>query len=265
MLPVTYKLWDGKAPGADTEAPEITYYKPLRKASDAAIVIFPGGAYTIRGDHDGEGYARLLNSYGISAFVVSYRVAPAHFPDELLDARRAVRFVRANAEEFGIDTDKVAVMGSSAGGHLAALLATYRGEIVGEGVDEIDKIDYIPDAQILCYPVISSDESIFHEDSYRCLLGDLYNEKERFSPELIADKTAPEAFIWHTSDDGAVNVENSYRYATALRRLGVPCEVHVFPNGPHGLGLATERPHVAQWTGLFKNWLMYIGYIKFQK
>ena len=265
MLPITYKLWENGAPGSDFEEPVIMYYKPFRKASDAAIVIFAGGAYLGRADHEGEGYAHVLNSYGISAFVVSYRVAPACFPDQLLDARRAVRFVRANAEKFGIDAGKVAVMGSSAGGHLAALVSTYRDSVDGEGVDEIDSIDYIPNAQILCYPVISSDERIFHERSFLSLLGNRYGEKEKFSPELIADKKSPKAFIWHTSDDAAVDVENSYRYASALHRVGVPCEVHVFPNGPHGLGTATERPHVAQWTGLLKNWLMYIEYIRFEK
>jgi acetyl esterase/lipase len=265
MSPATYKLWENGAPGAQTEFPQITYYKPLRKATDAAVIIFPGGGYVSRAAHEGEGYAHVLNSYGISAFVVSYRVAPIHFPYPLLDARRAVRFVRANAQKFGIDATKVAVMGSSAGGHLAALLSTYKHAIDGEGIDEIDAAEYIPNAQILCYPVVSSDESISHKGSYQNLLGERYNEREKFSPELIADGESPQAFIWHTADDGTVNVENSYRYAAALRRSGVPCELHVFPNGPHGLGTATERPHVAQWTGLLKNWLMYIGYIKFEK
>ena len=196
----------------------------------------------------------------MNAFVVDYRVAPAHFPDELLDARRAIRFVRANAEKFGIDKSKIAVMGSSAGGHLAAFVSTYRKAIDGEGIDVIDSECCIPNAQILCYPVISSDEEIAHKGSYTNLLDTLYAEREEYSPELIADERTPQAFIWHTSDDSVVNVENSYRYAAKLRRLSIPCEMHVFPNGPHGLGLAPAMPHVAQWAELLKNWLKYIGF-----
>ena len=214
-----YDLWNTKAPGAETEIPKIEYYAPDRRTSDAAVVIFPGGGYGCRAPHEGAGYAKMLNSFGISAFVVSYRVSPARFPDELLDARRAVRFVRYKADEFGINKDKIAVMGSSAGGHLAAFVSTFRNVIAGEGIDDIDKENYIPNAQILCYPVISSDESISHKGSYMNLLGEKYAERENFSPELIADEKTPQAFIWHTADDNVVNVENSYRYATALKRL----------------------------------------------
>ena len=256
----TFDLWNTRPYGAETETPRITYFAPDNKTSDAAAIIFPGGGYGRRAPHEGEPYALLFNSCGMSAFVVDYRVAPAHFPDELLDARRAVRFVRANSEKFGIDKNKIAVMGSSAGGHLAAFVSTYRAEIAGEGSDELDNECYIPNAQILCYPVISSDEEIFHKGSYVNLLGSLYEEKEKYSPELIADAKTPPAFIWHTSDDNCVNVENSYRYATTLKRLSIPCEMHIFPSGPHGLGLAPNNPHVAQWAGLLKNWLKYIGF-----
>ena len=261
MSHITYDLWNEKAPGAETEVPKIEYYASDRRTSDAAVVIFPGGGYGARAPHEGAGYAKLLNSFGISAFVVSYRVSPARFPDELLDARRAVRFVRSIADKLNIDKNKIAVMGSSAGGHLAAFVSTFRNAIDGEGIDDIDNEDYIPNAQILCYPVISSDESISHKGSYMNLLGEKYDERENFSPELIADEKTPQAFIWHTADDAVVNVENSYRYATTLKRLGISCEMHIFPHGPHGLGTAAERPHVAIWTELLKNWLRYIGFI----
>ena len=258
----TFSLFDDKAPGAETMVPKITFYPSLQKCSDATVVIFPGGAYACRASHEGEGYAGLFNTFGMNAFVVDYRVAPAHFPDQLLDARRAVRFVRANAEKFGISKDKIAVMGSSAGGHLAAFVSTYRAPIEGEGVDEIDKEDDLPNAQILCYPVISSDEAVSHAGSYHNLLGDRYGDRDAFSPDLIADEKTPQAFIWHTADDGGVNVINSYRYATRLREKNVPCELHVFPNGAHGLGLAPHVPHVRQWTELLRNWLNYIGFTK---
>ncbi|MBO7762579.1 MAG: alpha/beta hydrolase [Clostridia bacterium] len=257
----TYPLWEGKAPGAETEIPSIDCYIPAHRTSDAAFVILPGGAYAGRAPHEGVGFAEFLNGFGIAAFVVAYRVFPAHFPDPLLDARRACRFIRANAEKFGIDEGKVAVIGSSAGGHLAALLSTYRAPIDGEGVDEIDAISPFPDLQVLCYPVISSDEEVSHAYSYQKLLGDRYDERDAYSPELLVGKETPPAFIWHTAEDAAVNVENSYRYATALRRAGIPCEMHIFPFGRHGLGRSQGDAHVAQWVELLRAYLILHGYL----
>ncbi len=257
-----YRLWEGEAPGAATEIPTVTYYPALKQASRAAVVILPGGAYVGRARHEGEGYAQLLNCFGVSAFVVAYRVSPAVFPDELSDARRAVCFVRANAEKFAIDKDKIAVMGSSAGGHLAALLSTYRAPLAGEGIDATDAEDYLPNAQILCYPVIVAEEPISHSYSYKKLLGEeRYSERNGVSPDLLADERTPQAFIWHTSTDEGVNVINSYRYAAALRGMNVPCEMHIFPCGAHGLGTAPGLPHVAQWCELLRHWLMLIGYL----
>ncbi len=259
-MATTYTLWDKNRICEDETPSSVTHYPPLYAPSRAAVVILPGGAYAIRARHEGEGYAQFLNAIGVTAFVVHYRVAPNEFPAPLLDARRAVRFLRANAERFGIDKDKIAVMGSSAGGHLAALLSTYRGALDGEDVDAIDKEDYLPNAQILCYPVISGDESVSHAGSFHALLGDRYDRRMEFSPDRIADEKTPEAFIWHTANDGSVNVINSYRYATRLREKNVPCEMHIFPNGPHGLGTASGRPHVMQWMPLLQNWLAYIGF-----
>lgn len=257
-----YPLWEEGAPGPLTETPSITHYELLFPGTRAAVIILPGGGYAMRARHEGEGYANFFSTLGITAFVVDYRVAPAEFPYPLLDARRAIRFVRKNAEKFGIDKDKIAVMGSSAGGHLSALLSTYRDAIDGEGVDELDQEDFIPNAQILCYPVISGDEEIAHTGSYQNLLGTRYKDRMQYSPDLLVTKETPEAFIWHTANDGSVNVINSYRYATALRNASVPTEMHIFPNAPHGVGTAQLRPHVAQWMPLLANWLGYIGFIE---
>ena len=255
-----YPLWDAEIPGRATEIPSLVHYAPENKRSRAAVVIFPGGGYAHRAPHEGHGYAEFLAEFGVTAFVVNYRVAPATFPDELLDARRAVRFVRANAERFGIDTAQVLVMGSSAGGHLAALVSTYREAIDGEGADAIDEQSPFPNAQVLCYPVISSDPSVGHSGCYQKLLGERLGEAAAYDPELLVTPETPAAFIWHTAADNGVNVTNSYRYAAALRAANVPCEVHVFPFGPHGQGLAAHLPHVAQWTKLFQNWLILSGY-----
>ena len=245
----TFTLWDKE------NSTKIEWYEPAEKKTDASVIIFPGGAYVNLCDYEGKDYAEYLNTLGITAFVVYYRRYPDHFPLPLLDARRAVRFVRANAEKFGVATDKIAVMGSSAGGHLSALVSTYTDAIAGEGVDGVDTIDCIPNAQILCYPVISSDDAIAHLGSYRNLLGEEYSNKEKYSPELLATERTPMAFIWHTAKDEMVSVENSCRYAMALSKKGVQCELHVFPFGRHGLALSLEDKHLAQWKGLLTSWL----------
>jgi acetyl esterase/lipase len=252
---VEFTLWEQEG------ATKIVWHQPKEKKTDACVVVFPGGGYAALCDYEGKDYAEWLNSLGITAFVVYYHIFPDRFPLPLLDARRAVRFVRANAEKFGIATDKVAVMGSSAGGHLCALTSTYTSKIDGEGVDEIDGYDFLPNAQILCYPVISSDESIFHGGSYQNLLGDRYEEKASYDPELLATESTPPAFIWHTAEDQLVPVANSCRYVTRLAKLGVYSELHVFPFGAHGRALALDIPHTAQWKGLLANWLKLMGWL----
>lgn len=251
------KLWQ-----SEEKSPIITPFIPKTAITNGAVVIFPGGAYAMRAEHEGAGYAEFLAENGITAFVVDYRVAPAHFPLPLLDARRAVRLVRARAAEFGIDPQKVAVMGSSAGGHLAALVSTYTAPIDGENVDDVDNQPFLPNAQILCYPVICApdDDGIAHEGSYHNLLGDaLFADAKAYDPSRLVSESTPTAFIWHTADDNTVNVINSYRYATALREHHVDTEMHIFPHGRHGLGLCDEeQPHAAQWSNLVINWLRYI-------
>ncbi len=245
-----FPLWDN----SEKDNTKIEWYAPKTRKTDAAVIIFPGGGYAMLANHEGEDYAKYLNSLGMTAFVVYYRVSPNRFPLPLLDARRAVRFVRRNCEAFGIDKNKICVMGSSAGGHLAALLSTYTAPLAGEGVDETDAECYIPNGQILCYPVVASDKEIAHIGSYNNLLGAEATDWENYDPTLLLHEKTPKAFIWHTANDTAVKVLNSYRYASALYEKGISCELHVFPFGPHGLGLAKEDSHVAQWTPLLKNW-----------
>ena len=260
----TFDMW-GNTPGLCEEIPTITPYIPETKKSDAAVVIFPGGGYRKRAQHEGGGYAEFLQANGITAFVVEYRVAPHTFPLPLLDARRGVRWVRANAERYGIDKSKIAVMGSSAGGHLAALVSTYTKPIAFEGADTIDNEDFLPNAQILCYPVICapSDEGITHLGSYQNLVGGTDPELEKaVDPSLNVNESTPRAFIWHTSEDPSVNVINSYRYASALRMLDIRVEMHIFPDGRHGLGLAPQLPHVAKWSALLIDWFKYIYWLE---
>lgn len=241
---------------------EIHFYKAEKQTTDAAAVILPGGGYHHRADHEGRGYAEFLNRNGMNSFVVDYRISPERFPLPLLDARRAVRFVRKNAAEFGINPEKIAVIGSSAGGHLAALLCTYKGALEGEGADETDTVDFLPNAQILCYPVILTYGSEYaHDGCYVNLLGE---ENLTLAPQLDIIKNVcegtPQAFIWHTAEDSNVNVINSYEYAKVLRMNNVPVEMHIFPYGRHGRGIEKASPHVAQWGSLMIEWFKEIGF-----
>lgn len=258
----TFDLWE-ETPGKCISVPVIDAYIPDEKKSDGAVILLPGGAYGGRAKHEGEGYAEFLNSIGITAFVCQYRVSPHRFPLPLLDARRAVRFVRYNAVKYGLDKNKIFVMGSSAGGHLAALASTYTKPVWFENMDEIDKEDFLPNGQILCYPVIKlSGDEFGGINSGRNFLGEEYAEmQQRLTPDLIADETAPRAFIWHTFNDEQVNVINSLDYAKRLRTVGGEVEMHIYPDGPHGLGLAKDFPHVAEWSDALKKWFEYIGFM----
>ena len=264
----SFDLWQGEIPGkTHRETPRIHYYAAKNKTARGTVVIFPGGGYSMRAPHEGEGYAEFLSEFGIDTFVVDYRVTNSVgrgiFPDPILDARRAVRFVRANAEKFGIDPNKIAVMGSSAGGHLAEAVCTYRMALEGEGVDELDSVDYLPNGQILCYPVTDIDS---HEGSYLNLLGDGARAiADGYTPTLIADEKTPPAFIWHTAADELVNVLGSYKYAAKLKELGVPVEMHIYPFGKHGLGTGKVEhrglaPHITSWTELLRRWLELFGF-----
>lgn len=257
-------LWEN-TPGLCEEIPTLEYYPAKEKKTNATVVICPGGAYAMRAAHEGKGYAEFLNTLGMDAFVCQYRVSPHRFPLPLLDIRRAIRLVRARAVEFGIDPNKIAVMGSSAGGHLAALASTYKAPIAFEDMDEIDTQCCMPNAQILCYPVIHCPDElqVAHVGSFENLLG-VGKEEDypAFSCDDLVSEDTPQAFLWHTAADAGVNVRNSYLYAAALRNHNVSCEMHIFPHGRHGLGLATaEAPHVAQWSHLLENWLTYIGWL----
>ncbi len=266
MKTETISLW-GEYKENDAGTVTLTAYLPDTKKGDGAVVILPGGAYAMLAEHEGKGYAEFLAENGVTAFVVTYRHAPNKFPLPLLDARRGIQYVRYHAEKYGIDKDKIAIMGSSAGGHLAALTSTYYNAIDDNVNDEISAVDFKPNAQVLCYPVIRLlGKGVAHLGSGKNLLGDKHAEMgEELSPDLIADERAPQAFIWHTFNDGGVPVKNSLLYATKLRERFVPVEMHLFPEGNHGLGLAVGESktlkHVSKWGKLFIEWLAYIGFI----
>lgn len=237
--------------------PTLEYYKAEKKYTDAAFVIFPGGAYSGLAPHEGQGYAKWFNSLGADAFVVKYSVRPMVFPAQLCDARRAVQIIRSKAEEFEINPEKIIAVGSSAGGHLAAMLSTYRGDEIDFENDEISRQNFLPNYQVLCYPVIDmEDEAICHLGSKINLLGENCSEElvKKLNLCDLCDENTPPAFIWHTAEDGDVHVFNSINYAKSLIGKGVPCECHIFPFGAHGCAIAPGI-HTGQWRDLLFNWL----------
>lgn len=260
-------LWPHPAPGALGEgaedAPHLTPFllPPSDGKPNAAIVVFPGGAYARRAPHEGEPVARWLNTLGISSFVLHYRVAPYRHPHPLLDAQRAIRLVRHRAGEWGIDPDRIGVLGFSAGGHLASTLGTRFDGGRSEADDPIERHSCRPDLLILCYPVITLLEKT-HVGSLHNLLGEAPDLEERrsLSNELQVSAGTPPTFLWHTADDQGVPVENSLLFASALAEHGVPFALHVYPSGRHGLGLAQDHPEVRSWVEACADWLRARGF-----
>lgn len=226
-----------------------------------AVVIFPGGGYGGRADHEGTPIAQFYNRQGLHAFVVQYRVSPHRHPAPLADALRALRIIRNNADKWNIHPDKIASLGFSAGGHLAASTGVHFDLVKPEEDDLTDKVSARPDALILCYPVISS-KSYPHKGSFKNLLGEGYcNElRDLMCLEKHVDKTTPESFLWHTAEDGGVPVENSLQFCSALSKSGILFELHVFPHGRHGLGLALDNPEISVWADLSATWLKNQGW-----
>lgn len=186
------------------------------------------------------------------------------FPIELLDARRAICYIRANSQKYGIDKKKIAVIGSSAGGHLAALVSTYTKDIELDKKDEIDKEKYLPNATILCYPVIVGPQKGFsHSGSYDRLIGNANPQLEKeIDPLENITKNTPPTFIWHTFSDPVVSVKNSLAYADKLKDFEIPTELHIFPKGNHGVGLAKGCNHLSLWTDLLIDWLKELGWLE---
>ena len=254
-------LWEGKeapytAESAGQAQPSITAY-PV-EGSRGAVVVCPGGGYTHKAPHEGGPIAEKINEAGISAFVLDYRVKPCSMEAPLADASRAIRVVRAMGYE------KVGIMGFSAGGHLTCSAATLYTDGDLENEDPIERLSSRPDAFLPCYAVTSF-ASFRHQGSLESLLGEKktdYALLRRFSAELHVTENTPPAFLWHTAADTVVPVENSLNLAGALAHAGVSFELHVYPEGRHGLGLAEEYDDVKTWAEHMKYWLVGQGFAK---
>lgn len=254
-----FPLWPDGAPGAlgkeDKDIPTLTPFLPdPAKATGASIVVLPGGGYGGLAGHEGKDYALWLNQSGITAFVLKYRLGSAGYrhPVMLNDAARAIRTVRSHALEWKLDPKRIGIMGSSAGGHLASTVLTHFDDGKSDATDEIEKQSSRPDLGILCYAVITMGE-FTHQGSKNNLLGKNPSEDlvKLLSNELQVTAQTPPTFLWHTAEDGAVPVENSLMFATALHKAKVPFELHVYQKGNHGIGLANGHP----WTHECLTWL----------
>ena len=260
--PQTYPLWPQARParlGSDAgdethtgDIPTITVYLPPKeKTTGASIVICPGGGYgMVATEHEGKEVAEWLNTLGVAGVVLKYRLAPKYkHPAPLDDARRAMRMVRWKSKEWGLDPDRVGVLGFSAGGHLASTLATHYREAHPVPGDAISGFTERPDVAILVYAVVSFTADFSHKGSSKNLLGpDATKEQltELSNETQVTDKTPP-TFLAHTLADNGVPMENSVAFAMALRKHKVPFELHVFEKGQHGLGLGkgSKKHHVA--------------------
>ena len=262
-------LWPSGAPGAvgkePADIPTLTVYPaPKDIATGAAVIVCPGGGYSHLADHEGRPVAEWLNTLGVTAFVLKYRFGPAyHHPAPLLDAARAIRTVRARATEWRLDPNRIGILGFSAGGHLASTVGTHFDAGKADAVDAIERVSSRPDLMILIYPVITMRE-FTHAGSKRMLLGE--NPPEDLVKSLSNDeqvtKETPPTFLVHTADDPGVPVENSLRFAAALRKVKVPVEIHVYEHGPHGFGLGGKDPILSTWPQRCAEWLKMHGFMK---
>ena len=254
------KLWPNGTPYYEAaygqEETTVTPYLVQDDNPDKGLVIIcPGGAYVMRAEHEGRPIAELLNKAGISALVLNYRVAPYHHPAILADAKRAIRFARYHAASWQVNPEKIAILGFSAGGHLAISATEHYDGGQTDG-DDIDRVSSRPNAGIFCYPVVTLKEYT-HEDSKKNLLGVSPDPTlvESLSGECSVPDDCPPAFIWHTADDTCVDVNNSLLLAKALHEKKIPFEMHIFPAGNHGRGLAMDVEGTNQWSQLMVNWL----------
>jgi acetyl esterase/lipase len=272
----TIRLWPGDAPEAKGKAcedtPTLTIFEPHGDhGNGSAVVILPGGAYLgLAGNLEGRQFADWFTARGFRAFVLSYRLSSNGYllPVPLLDARRAIQTVRARARDYAIAPDRIAVIGFSAGGHLAALSATQFVAGKPDAEDPIERVSSRPDYLILGYPWIGAISSDTSHLSY-CKLFNVMDRCEAlrvaYSPDLFVTKDTPPTFWFHTFSDKTVPVEQGLRFYEALVKAGVPAEAHIFANGPHGTGLGKADAALDQWPNLLEIWLRAQGMLTVDK
>lgn len=221
-----------------------------------AVLVLPGGGYTHRAYHEGDPIARKFNALGFHAFVLQYRVLPDKYPAAQLDVLRAVKIIRSRAEEFRLNPDQIAVLGFSAGGHLAACAGLLHDKIDEKCGDDADNVSARPDALILCYAVASVTETYIKPGKELSAGTPYCDENGRaIDPDKLVSADTPPAFVWHTAQDPVVPVDASVMFARAMWQCGNTCELHVFPRGPHGRGLGYGHHDINQWPELAAKFL----------
>lgn len=266
QVPVEMPLWP-KAQDAEmdaSKAPTLTYYTPSgRMATNVAVVVCPGGGYGhLAIEHEGHDVAKWFNSFGVHSFILKYRYGKEnHHPVPMNDAKRAIALVRYHAKEWGINPNKIGIIGFSAGGHLASTVGTHSDSGIADAKDPIDRLSNRPDFMILVYPVISFTTEFTHAGSKRNLLGENPDSGlvESLSNELQVDADTPPAFLIHASQDKAVPPQNSTLFYNALVKEGVPVELHIYEQGGHGFGLAPNDPVLSGWPERLKVWFKQRG------
>jgi acetyl esterase/lipase len=269
-------VWPNGAPDAKGVAPgdkpTLTFFLPAKeKATGAAVLICPGGGYAgLAADYEGDDVARWFNSFGVAGIVLRYRHSGSgagyRHPTPLNDAQRSMSIIRSKAIELNIDPGKIGVAGFSAGGHLASSLGTHFNTGNLSAIDPIERISCRPDFMILVYPVITMNFPYVNQGSRENLLGKNPDQKlvDLMSNDLQVNSKTPPAFIVHTTEDSIVTVENSLMFYSALRKAGVPVEMHIFLKGKHGygLGLGKNKGEVSNWPVLCEKWMQIIGITK---
>lgn len=262
----TIRLWPGEAPQAKgnscDDIPTLTILSPRAgTANGSAVIVLPGGAYRgLAADLEGREVADWFTARGFRAFILSYRLTSHGYvlPVPLLDARRAVQLVRARARDYQIDPNRIVMIGFSAGGHLAALAGTQPVPGNPESEDPIERVSSRPDFMVLGYAwlgAISSDTSHLSYCEIFNLMDQCEKLKAAYTPELYVTKDTPPTFMYHTYTDQTVPIQQALGFFDALVKAGVPAEMHVFANGPHGTGLGKGDPALDQWPGLLEIWL----------
>ncbi len=262
-------LWPQGAPGAlgdrAQDKPSLTpFLSTSTKATGSIIIVCPGGGYSHLADHEGAPVAQWLNTLGIKAFVLKYRLGPDgyHHPAMLQDAQRAIRYVRSHAKDLEVDPKRVGILGFSAGGHLASSAGTHFDGGDPAAADPIERVSSRPDLMVLVYPVISMGEFI-HTGSRDNLLGKTPTSElvELMSNDKQVTSQTPTAFLVHGINDTTVPAQNSLVFAESLKKAGVPFELHIFGKGPkHGFGLGQSDPVVSIWPKLCEQWLRTNGF-----
>ena len=270
---MTELLWPDGPPDAggkeEGDLPRLIITQVASEVPTAAVVILPGGGYHGHAmEHEGYQFADWFAAIGIQTAICTYRLRGKGndgkgygHPSPMQDAQRAIQTLRARAKELNIDPERVGVIGFSAGGHLCSTVSTHFLNAKSTGEDPVARVSSRPDFSILCYPVIAFGKHYTHRGSQQNLIGPKPDPKliEELSNERQVTNETPPTFIFHTAEDTVVPVENSLQYYLALQRNSVPSELHVFPKGRHGVGLARQLPGASQWPELCRQWLSRIG------